>query len=107
MNIERRNAQAGRKSSIGYTLIELLITIFVVVIMPLLLLTGVMGNFWYTRSGVLEKIQLENRQVIRILDDQRNVWSESVFIADENSKRIRYCLDTNVLYNYKVKKCSG
>jgi prepilin-type N-terminal cleavage/methylation domain-containing protein len=96
----------------GFTLIELLIVIAILCIViggiGLGVIGGIiMGNEWYSEEGVLRKIQLDHPQVAKIIDSQRNTWGYSIVKVEENGQRKEYCLDSNILFNYKVLDCKN
>lgn len=95
----------GLKNNKGFTLVELLIVIFIigtVFVCAGVIGTAIMGNQWYTETGVLRKIQLEHPAATEIIDTQRNVWRYSVITVREDAVNKKYYLDTNILFNYKV-----
>lgn len=65
-----------------------------------------MGNQWFTMDGVLAKIQLEHPNTVRVLDTERNIYGHSVItVLHEGGGWKKYCLDSNVLFNYTIVKC--
>lgn len=65
-----------------------------------------MGNFWYKEDTVLKKIKQSNPHVKRVIDSTRNTFSDSIVVILENDgDRVEYCIDSNILYRYRVKLC--
>lgn len=98
------------QSKKGYTLIELLIVIAIVSILAFWLIAipvSIRGNFWWTGQGVLSQLQEERPAVTKILNSksQRNIFGYSKITALENSREKLYCLDTNILFDYKIAEC--
>lgn len=100
------------RASKGFTLIELLIAIFAIVFVGIGICgLGVggavfMGNQWFTEEGVFKKIQLNHSNAVRIVDSERNVFQRTVITVEQkDGKRVRYCLDSDILFNYTITAC--
>ncbi len=98
------------KKSNGFTLMELIVVIFIIFILVFvigfgLIGAGMCGNEYYTEEGVLQIIRIEEPKASRVLTSQRNVFSYSEILVEyEDGSRCTYSLDSNILFNYKLKK---
>lgn len=94
----------GRKC--GFALIELMIVVAMLVILAVLILSSTMlcANYWFTENGVLRELRAKHPNVTRILKVERNVFSYSRIVVEENGVRKEYLLDTNVLFNYEFRE---
>ena len=93
-------------------MIELLIVVFIVAFLAIVVCylgiggAVVMGNQWFTEDGVLKKIQLNHSNAVRIVDAERNVFQHTVITVEQkDGKRVRYCLDSDILFNYTITAC--
>jgi len=72
--------------------------------------TVVKGNFYYTESGVLNQLQQENPEAgitgIYQADTDRNVWADSVIVVIANGNNIKYCLDSDLFFDYQFRECN-
>lgn len=91
----------------GFTLVELITVVIIIMIIGLVFGAGVYGtiikgNFWYTEAGVLRELQLNHPRVEKILKSTRNNWDYSEFLVHkEDDTRATYYLDTDVFWNYE------
>lgn len=100
------------ETSKGFTLIELVVVVFVVAFLAIVVCyigiggAVVMGNQWFTEDGVLKKIQLDHPEAVRIVDAERDVFQKSIIVVEQkDGGRGRYCLDSNILFNYTITAC--
>ena len=90
----------------GLTLADLIAGIFILVVAYLVISSAlVKGNYWYSPEGVLRELKLDHPKVTTLLKTQRNVYSPSKIMVEEDSKRVTYCLDTDILWNYDFVPC--
>jgi hypothetical protein len=83
----------------------LIICAVMAIIALILLISFARGNFWFTPSGVLAKVQLQDPNVEKIVDTERNLYHCSKFIVrNKEGKDSTYYLDTNILFSYRVFK---
>jgi len=93
----------------GFTLIELLIAVAVIGIVVVGFFgIGVVyhGNYWYSNDSVLQELKVDYPETTEVLKTKRNVFAKSVITVRENGVNRDFCLDTNVLQNYKFSDCS-
>jgi len=89
------------KKQAGFSLIELLFTL-VALLVAFVFLGGVcMGNQWYFEDSILRELQYEHPKVLKIIHAERNIFSYSVIVVDEDGQRRTYLLDSNVLFRYR------
>lgn len=100
------------KTSKGFTLIELLIAVFAFVFVGIVVcylgIAGalIMGNQWFTEDGALRTVQVNHPDAVRVMDAERNVFRHSVItIEHKNGGRGRYCLDSDIMFNYTITAC--
>ena len=94
----------------GFTVIEILLVMAICVTIIATVAVGVgalCGNFWYTDDTVLRELQAEHQEVISIQKTERKVFDFSVITVKERtlSGTNRWCLNTNILWNYTFSKC--
>jgi len=94
----------------GYTLIELLIVIIFIGFLASILIGGITmlrGNCYWSEETALELLKEEHPSVSKILisKSERNIWQYSKIVVLENGKQKTYCLDTNILFDYKILEC--
>lgn len=63
------------------------------------------GNYWYSENQVLRALKAEHPGITEILNTKRKVFALSVIIVKENGKRHDYCLDSNILQDYRFSEC--
>lgn len=89
----------------GFTLIELIIVIAVIVIIIGWFGAGgiiLKGNYWFTEESVLKELRIDYPNVSSILKTERNVYSYSkILVENKDGSRAIFLLDSNVLFNYK------
>ncbi|MFW9880764.1 MAG: type II secretion system protein [Candidatus Thorarchaeota archaeon] len=93
----------------GYTLVEILIVIACIAIVALVnigVIALACGNYWYTEEGVERQLKIDHPNITRVLRTQRNVFSFSVITVEEDGRRVEYCLDTGIFFNYEFHDCS-
>jgi len=110
----------ARKREAGFTLIELavvtaILSTIVIIFWVLIIGVGVRGNFYWTASGIEVQLKEENPQVSRIIlsQSQRNIFNYSKIVVMEKTgdgknadeKLTVYCLDSNILFDYKLFTC--
>lgn len=100
------------KSQKGFTLIELMITIFAVFVVGVIVCYGVLytvliaGNFWCETASVEKQLKFENHQIAEVVAINRGVWSASRVLAKtKEGDNVTFCLDSNILFNYTVVDC--
>ncbi len=91
----------------GLTLVEAIIMILIIEMLVgwFIVKVLIMGNFWFVEAGVLRKIKLSNLEATSILDSTRNVYEDSVVLVTVNNKKVWYCVDSDILFNYEIKEC--
>lgn len=95
----------------GFTLIELIIVVAIIGVVStffcwlLVAKTLIMGNFWFIEEDILRKAQLNNPAATSVLDSTRNVYDDSVVLIDVGGRRVAYCVDSNIIFNYDIKEC--
>jgi prepilin-type N-terminal cleavage/methylation domain-containing protein len=96
-----------RKKS-GFTLTELLIVMMIILIviggMGIGIIRGILlGNEWYTESGVLKEIQVTHPEAQKILTSHRCAYHHSKFIVEnKDGSRREYYLKSNIFFNYDI-----
>lgn len=98
------------KRNAGFSVLTILAVLFLMILAWAVIWIGVIsaaicGNQWFTDDGVLKKIQLNHPKATQVVDTERNVFRESIISIQEEGQRIRYCLDSDILFNYNVKRC--
>lgn len=107
LTIANKEANKMLGNEKGFTLIELLIAVTIIGIVVLEVI-GIgcicRGNFWYSETGVLRELQINNPNITKI-KTERNILYRSIVIAvDKEGKVIKYLLDTNFLFNYDLEE---
>ncbi len=93
-----------RKKECGFTLIELINVLAIVVVLIMFgLITS--ANCWYTEGGVLKELQIEYPNAKTIVKTTRNIVADSIIVTSESDAFGRYCLDSNILFNYTFSEC--
>ncbi len=63
-------------------------------------------NFWFKPTGVYKQLEAEQKSVVKMYFNQRNLIRPSVIIAeDKDGERIKCKFDTNLLFVYDIKSC--
>ena len=75
------------------------------IVVPVLFFTAVgCGNFYFTESDVLRKIQLVDSSAEKVLDVNRNIYSYSeVIIGYPNDEHKTWLVDSCVTFSATVK----
>jgi prepilin-type N-terminal cleavage/methylation domain-containing protein len=95
----------------GYTLIELLITIAILAIVIGILFwfviigVAVKGNMYFTEEGVLRELKVEHPGIEKVVKTERNIMDFSKLMVLEKGENKTYCLDSDILFNYKFSEC--
>jgi competence protein ComGC len=89
----------------GFALIELLIVLLILILaFGFIILSLAKANIYYTEADVLKKLQVENPSIEKIVDSTRNCVAYSeILVVDKQGNKTTYLLDTNILFNYKLK----
>lgn len=101
------------KKNRGFTLVELLIVfligaLLIVGIWGFGVMTICQGNFWFVEDSVLRELRVDHQNVTKVLKVERNVFSDSVILVENrDGSRSTYCLDTDILWNFKFSECNG
>jgi len=67
-----------------------------------IVLTVIMGNFWFKDQSLLRKLQVKRPGIVQLLDTNRKIWRYSVITVKEGGATKEYYLDSNILFDYKL-----
>jgi hypothetical protein len=92
----------------GFTLGELLIVIIVVVCLLGYLVgylfigkTIIMGNMYFTESGVAQELRIIEPEVKSVLKSESHVYDFSrILVEMKDGSRETFCVDSDLLFNY-------
>lgn len=94
------------KNNDGFTLIELLIAIAISWVLTAMSIGIIIcGNFWYSDDDVFRELKTDHPQITELLKTECNIFAKSVITVKENGINHKYCLDSDVLRNYKFSEC--
>ena len=99
-----------QKNERGFTLLKLIEIFLVLAVIAVVFWGGIFlticaGNYWYTEDGALRELQINHPNVTEIVKTTRNVIPDSVITVRESGELHNYCLDSNILFNYKFSEC--
>lgn len=92
-----------KNSQDGFTLVELIFTLIILVILVVLPMVLCTGNFWFTDNGALCAIQVDYPEASRVLATQRNIFQPSVVtVENKDGSKTKYYLESDIFFNYDI-----
>ncbi len=89
----------------GFTLIELIVVVLMLVVAFAVVSIGICGNQYYTRDGVLSEVQVQNPGAKKVHSSKRRIFSSSeILVENTDGSRTSYLLDSNLLFNYDLQQ---
>ncbi len=75
------------------------------VMVVLAIFAFLVSNAWYCEDSAVQALKSQYPDITYVYSVDRNVFQASIFEAEKDNVKVKFCLDTNILFDYEFTEC--